>query len=374
MSSTYIYAKLRRSDSIHLLELRRFGPDSLIHGNLVEFGLDDTPHYYALSYAWGDASPNDPTLLVNNTLLRIRESLFQTLVHLFSGATTMIIWVDQICIDQENDSEREQQVRLMSRVFIQAQRVICWLGLHENNSNHAFDLLRTLVPNDSDLRASTDWKNAANRLWRAGFLGDLSSMFDPANIPFSAAATLASRSWFSRLWIVQEVALASELEFRCGDSTLSGTTFFTAMQMLSSVVHDPPAPWLSKPFRHAVRLGQLRAQVSAGKPLSLPHTAQALSTWRCKKSHDRLNALFGLWLPRTPEHRWFQPSYSITSPELFVKFATGHIRHNHSLNILHFAGCGDVEVHELSRAYDTTVFTPGPPADDVPSWVPDWRV
>jgi hypothetical protein len=153
-----------------------------------------------------------------------------------------------------------------------------------------------------------------------------------------------------------------------------GTEFFTAIQRLSSVVHDPPAPWLLKPFRHALRLGQLRAQVAAGERLSFPHLAQILSTWSCKKSHDRLNALFGLFAHNTSDHRWFLPSYSIPSSELFLKFTTGYIKHNDNLDVLHFAGCGDVELHEISRAKDATILTPGPPADDVPSWVPDWRV
>lgn len=166
----------------------------------------------------------------------------------------------------------------MSRIFIQARQVTCWLGLREDNSDNAFDLLRFLLPNKQDARVRADWEKAANRLYTAGILHNLSSMFDPRGVPFSAAAALANRAWFNRLWIVQEVALASELEFRCGDSTIIGIEFFTAIQRLSSVVHNPPAPWLLKPFRHALRLGQLGAQVAAGDHLSFLHLAQILST------------------------------------------------------------------------------------------------
>ncbi|KAH6985548.1 heterokaryon incompatibility protein-domain-containing protein [Ilyonectria destructans] len=374
MDSTRLHAKLHRSDSIRLLELTRPGPDDPIQGRLFQSRLDDAPEYSALSYVWGDASPSDPMLQVNNSQLRIRKSLFQALEQLLSHVTAMVVWIDQICIDQENDVEREQQVKFMSRIFIQAQRVICWLGLHENDSDYAFDLLHTLAPNTADPKDSTDWEKATNKLWTAGFLNDLSDLFDPTKVPFFVVAALANRPWFSRLWIVQEVALASELEFRCGGSTIRGTTFFTAMQALSSIVHDPPMPWLLKPFRHSIRLGQLRAQVKAGMPCSFPHLAQTLSTWGCKRSHDRLNALFGLVSRNNPVHTWFLPTYSITSPELYLKFAKGYIQQKGNLDILHFAGCGDVEAHSLSKAYDTIILEPGPPADDVPSWVPDWRV
>lgn len=373
MDSTRLHAKLGRFDSIRLLELTRSGPGDPIQGCLIQSRLDETPKYSALSYVWGDPSPSDPILHVNGSQFRIRKSLFQALDHLLSDITTMAIWIDQICIDQENDAEREQQVKLMSRIFTQAQRVICWLGLHDKDSEYAFDLLHILVTNTPNPKASSDWERAANKLWTAGYLKDLSNMFDPTMVPFSAVAALANRPWFSRLWIVQEVALASELEFRCGGSTIRGTTFFAAMQALSSIIHDPPAPWLLKSFRHAMRLGQLRAQVTAGKPFSFPHLAQTLSTWGCKKSHAQLNALFGLVSRNSTDHTWFLPSYSTTSPELYMRFANGYIRQHNNLDVLHFAGCGDVEVHSLSKAYDTTILTPGPPADDIPSWVPDWR-
>ncbi|KAH7136288.1 heterokaryon incompatibility protein-domain-containing protein [Dactylonectria macrodidyma] len=331
-----------------------------MQGRLFQTRLEDTPEYSALSYVWGGASPSDPMLQVNCSQLKIRRSLFQALEQILSHVTTMVLWIDQICIDQENDVEREQQVKLMSGIFIQAQRVICWLGIHEKDSDYAFDLLHALVPNTTDPKASMDWKKSTDKLLAAGFLNDLFDLFDPSKIPFAAVAALANRPWFSRLWIVQEVALASELEFRCGGSTIRGTTFFTAMQALSSGVHDPPAPWLLKPFRHAIILDQLRAKT--------------LSTWDCKKSHDRLNALFGLVARNSPVHTWFLPSYSITSPELYSTFAKGYIQQRRNLDILHFAGCGDVGAYSLSKAYDSVIVELGRPADDVPSWVPDWRV
>jgi hypothetical protein len=182
MDSNCIYATLRHLDGIRLLELERSGPDNLIHGRLIESRLDDTPIYSALSYVWGDPSPNDPILLVNDAPLRIRESLFQAFESLLSNVTTTVIWVDQICINQENDVEREQQVTLMSRIFIQAQRVTCWLGLREDNSDHAFDLLRLLAPHKQDPRVNAEWKRAASRLCTAGMLHNLSSMFDPSSI------------------------------------------------------------------------------------------------------------------------------------------------------------------------------------------------
>ncbi|KAH6881168.1 heterokaryon incompatibility protein-domain-containing protein [Thelonectria olida] len=377
MTSPDLYTRLNHSNGIRLLKLTRLGSvNHQLHGHLTNVKLDDQPNYSALSYVWGDASPNDPVLQVDSHLLRIRRSLFQALEELVSDVTMMVIWIDQICIHQENDTEREQQVKLMSRIFTQAQRVICWLGRPDEDSEYAFKLLRTLAIPTGNLETgnSSDWKKAASELLQAGYLHNVSDMFDPTKVLFRAVTTLASRPWFRRLWVVQEVALASELEIRCGGSTIPGKIFFTAIQMLSSVTHDPPAPWLLKPFRHAVKLGQLRAQVLTGSPFSFPHLAQTLSNWDCKKSHDRLNALFGIVFRNDPVNTWYIPSYSQTSPELYMRFAKGCIQRANNLDILHFAGCGDVKTHRLLRADDTIISELGPPADDVPSWVPDWRV
>jgi len=103
---------------------------------------------------------------------------------------------------------------------------------------------------------------------------------------------LVKRSWFYRLWIVQEAALASALELRYRSSSIRGGVFFDAIHILSSVVCDPLMPWLLQPSRNANKLGQLRAQVAAGQNHSFPHLAHTLSGWLCGKDHDRLIALF----------------------------------------------------------------------------------
>jgi len=120
--------------------------------------------------------------------------------------------------------------------------------------------------------------------------------------------------------------------------------------MLSSVVSDPPMPWLLKPYRNALKLGLLRAQVSAEYSHSFPHLAQTLSGWNCEKSRDRLIALFGLVF--RDKQAWFTPSYSMPTPTLYTTFAERQIHMKRGLEILHFAGCGDSSAHKLYQDGD----------------------
>ncbi|ESU08374.1 hypothetical protein FGSG_11631 [Fusarium graminearum PH-1] len=318
MGSSRLYRKLPFLDSIRLLELTQDEKKGSVCGHLILSKLEDTPSYAALSYVWGDPSPQDPLFAVDGFELRIRQSLNHALGTLLSGDEKRLLWIDQICIDQENITEREHQVTLMSKIFKQAQRVICWLGPDDEHTGHAFDLSTVLAIDGS---GSEFWKEPMQRLMQAGLFRHMLDLVNPTGIPFSALAALVKIPWFGRLWIVQEVALASKIEFRCGGATIDGDI-----------------------------------------------------TWGCKKSHDRLNALFGLAFPYDSNSAWFQPGYSITGPELYIRFAKDYINETDSLDILHFSGCGDAENYSLYYIAGTPVLEPRTPADDVPSWAPDWRV
>jgi hypothetical protein len=336
--------------------------------------LDQRPDYIALSYVWGKESSNDPILHVDGYPLQIRASLWQALQELTTHVNTIRLWVDQICIDQKNETEKQQQVELMSRIYKHAQRVIGWLGDHDNDSQLALDLLFVVgnSPPAHEVQAESEWRRAVDALMKAGHLQRLGDLFDPSKRTVQAAACLVQRPWFYRLWIVQEVALASTLELRCGNSSIPGDIFFNAVRILRSVVSDPPMPWLQKPYRNAHKLGQLRAQVQLGQDHSFPHLAHTLSGWLCEKTQDRLNALFGLMF--RDKQAWFMPSYSMSAIELYFAFAQAHIRLKGTLDILHFAGCADNSAHAIFQVEDRVVLQLHPPPDDVPSWVPDWRV
>jgi hypothetical protein len=242
-----IYSPLHDRDSVRILELARdHQQDTSFCGRLITIGLDEKPDYVALSYVWGKASSDDPMLHVDGHPLQIRASLWEALQELTTRVNPIRLWVDQICIDQNNETEKEQQVRLMSRIYVQAQRVIGWLGGHDSDSRLAFDLL-FVVGHASPahaVQAESEWRHTVDALIKDEHLQALGDLFDPSRRTVQAAACLVQRSWFYRLWIVQEVALASSLELCCGNSSIPGDIFFSAVRILCSVVSNPPMPWL----------------------------------------------------------------------------------------------------------------------------------
>lgn len=371
MDSPRLYHELPSPGSIRLLELTQDETKHSICGHLVLSKLEYSPSFAALSYVWGSASPEDPILKVDGFDLKIRQSLKHALEAIVSGSEKMLLWIDQICIDQENYAEREIQVALMAKIFRQAQRVICWLGLDDETTKIAFDLSTVLAIDEFE---PLPWKESMQRLIKAGIVNTISDLFNPARVPFSTLACLVKNTWFGRLWIVQEAVLASKLEFRCGGLTIDGELLFTTIMTVSYSLQNPPAPSVLEPFRHAVVLSQLRTKVANAIPCSYPHLVHMLSTWDCTNAEGRLNALFRVAFPYISDSTWFQPGYDLTAPELYVKFAKAHIKMNGNLEILHFSACGDSDEYSIDYIGGIPVVKLSPPKNDMPSWVPDWRV
>jgi hypothetical protein len=378
MTNRYEYQPLCQSTGdIRLLRIlpndSNNNPENIPACHIFHTSLLENPKFVALSYVWGDTK-DSPSILLDDCSVDVTRNLYDAIMALRILKGPIIIWIDFLCIDQQNYTEKEQQVQLMSKIYKHAQQVIGWLGDHDNDSHLVFNLFVLLgrVSDEHNRQTDLEWRLAAEALIETGHLYCLEDLFDPNRRLIRAAALLVQRPWFRRLWIVQEVTLASSLELRCGFSSIPGDVFFKAIRMLSSVVTSPPMPWLLKPYRRALKLGQLRAQASIGHSHSFPHLAQILSGWDCSKSHDRLIALFGLVFKDT--QAWLEPNYGISGPEFYTGFAERHIRVTGGLGILHFAGCGDSDAHTLSQAEDRVLLQVNPPADDIASWVPDWRV
>jgi hypothetical protein len=109
--------------------------DDPIECGVRVFNMDDAPYYITLSYVWGDILPRR-RILLNGKWLYIRENLFDFLLCFRDDPSNVqYLWIDQLCIAQTLDLERNHQVQLMSRVYKRCLYVIVWLG--ETSYPHA---------------------------------------------------------------------------------------------------------------------------------------------------------------------------------------------------------------------------------------------
>ncbi|KAI4232402.1 MAG: hypothetical protein LQ349_005047, partial [Xanthoria aureola] len=170
-ASEYEYKSLRDSQ-IRLLTITSISSDG-ITCDLEHSEFDNCPIYDALSYAWGEQDSNRPTLHCNGRFISISPHLNSALERFYRGwenddpsdrLPCPRIWVDAVCINQNNHIEKGHQVAKMAQIYARARRVIVWLGEEENWSEMAMQLLQEYATAFPDRRESTALYVAKDRL------------------------------------------------------------------------------------------------------------------------------------------------------------------------------------------------------------------
>ena len=171
--------------------------NSGIHVTLQPVSYEDKPNYLALSYTWGPEQPTR-TIFVDGARFTVRENLYHFLDrfrHDAKGMEGEAIWIDQICINQDDISERNNQVGRMRDVYSHASKVIVWLGKGSELGLAAVDLFRRTAE--------------LQKLDKSGVKMDEEDL--------EKMRAFLRNPYFMRLWIVQEIALAKKLVFWIGD-------------------------------------------------------------------------------------------------------------------------------------------------------------
>jgi hypothetical protein len=79
--------------------------------------LAQAPAYFALSYVWG-ARDSDTFIHVDGARTSIRPNLLVALQQLQDHQVFSWLWIDALCINQNDDTERSWQVNLMRQIFL----------------------------------------------------------------------------------------------------------------------------------------------------------------------------------------------------------------------------------------------------------------
>jgi hypothetical protein len=112
--------------SIRLLRIQPdTSPEGYIQCTLQHATVDE--EYTCLSYVWGPPDPGE-FILLDGRHHKVRETLLNFLEMARARHTDKLLWIDALCIDQDNDIERNHQVQQMGDIFSQANNVLTWLG------------------------------------------------------------------------------------------------------------------------------------------------------------------------------------------------------------------------------------------------------
>ena len=127
----YSYRKLNTETSFRLLKIEPppDDPNTQCQYSLIETTFEDAPRYETISYLWGTTDRCETVTLKDGESLRVTKPLKEALPFVEFHCSTNYLWIDQICIDQDDGLERGHQVKLMGQIYRSCSRVIVWLGI-----------------------------------------------------------------------------------------------------------------------------------------------------------------------------------------------------------------------------------------------------
>jgi hypothetical protein len=196
----------------------------------LPYNIDESPPYEALSYVWGNPNPSDE-LFCNGQSIQVGPSLSHALRRLRYQEATRIVWVDAICINQEDKDEKSHQVPMMGSIYSLAKRVVVWLGQGDaQQTRKAFECsaIIALACLDHDERQGIPSDHSTRH--EDVILPE--KLFDP--LILSSLKELYVRPWFSRIWCIQEIRLAADAQVIWGDDELP----WFALAMSASWIFD----------------------------------------------------------------------------------------------------------------------------------------
>lgn len=167
--------------------------------------------YTAFSYVWGNPALVK-AMTCNDKPFAITQNLELALRRLRRSDVSIMLWVDQICINQDDLQEKSQQVVLMGTIYQRAWSTLVWLGEDADNSSGAID---TLLATKEALRYYPYGRSLE--------IDDFERLLLPASDSprWMELGKLMSRPWFQRTWIIQEVVLSHQIIIMCGARYIS---------------------------------------------------------------------------------------------------------------------------------------------------------
>jgi len=195
------YSPLRSASNIRLLTIRdlcSLDTAEAIHVTIEEHLLENVPTYNTLSYRWGESERPEKIVAGDRKYISVTRNLLAALNHLrrkgqhFRRKDPVPVWIDAICINQDDIQERGSQVHLIRQIYQQASKVIVWL--------------HTLAPITPRTQGSWTVARKSNEQY---YLSSprVDDQHGLVELPLFGLQ-MFRHPWFMRIWMLQEIVYA----------------------------------------------------------------------------------------------------------------------------------------------------------------------
>ncbi|KAL7973274.1 heterokaryon incompatibility domain-containing protein [Trichoderma sp. SZMC 28014] len=345
----YEYNNLE-DNHFRLLRIYPGAKNDQLQGLIFTWPLNKQIKYNALSYVWGKESQLTLTLFTVEGHIRVPQSTHEALKRVRREEDAITVWIDAICINQEDSQEKARQIPLLPEIFQNARSTIALVAL-DNESHAAVTFLRHIYTEYSSQPVEQQsWPKDVPHLpspWRE-------RLVPPNGDPiWEQLAAFFNRPWFRRAWIVQEVIVSRNLEVVCGEKLIPWKVIEQAMDIINDNV-DPAIVNMAalNPFR---QLSDHRAWEHKQYRWCLFHLLESYRHVQSTLMRDRFFALIGLASDANIQE--FEPDYNKKTQleDIVCRLAKVFVEQGRGIALLHRAGLDT----KPSR---------------FPSWVPNWTV
>ncbi|KAF9872773.1 heterokaryon incompatibility protein [Colletotrichum karsti] len=326
-----IYEPLEEKTDIRLLKVEPGEFEDPIQCSIFLSSTTSQAEYEAISYTWGGEDNN----MGETGSIRLGEKTFcvtpnceSALRHIRSKFTRKTVWIDAICINQDDVNERGHQVRVMPQIYSGARQVLIYIGEASPQDQELFNFLSG-KPDD----CTTHWQ-----------------------LQFTVVELL-KRRYFSRVWILQEIALARKATLICGQNALPWSSMRISWLVELSLLSSPP-DMTQLPPALSLRAPAYRDSSNLLDLLDLARKSQATDP------RDKVFAVYGLMF--LAEKDGLVADYTKSTEDVFIDVATW-IARSFGLPAL-LARTVDVNQPDENAEADMHQWD----NSSLPMWVPDW--
>lgn len=364
-TASWLEVDVQESDSVykplpddHSIRVLIVDPESArpdLQTRLEVVDLDKDMGYEAMSYTWGDPKDQVP-LRVRDQTVMIPRNLENALKRLRHPDRRRYIWADAVCINQEDISERGQQVSIMRRIYTKARRVLVWLGQDKTDyAKLAFTTICDIV---------RSWRPANNPQKFSSYKEAFEPQKEGLNIDedgWTALQAMFQTEYFTRFWVIQELVLGQNATVVWGSHSISwGLVGISAAWLLTrgwATNPDWPISAAYNAFLIYVLPLARRSAISSFSKLDLSAVlSTTIGKFKSTDARDRIFALLGMpFSGNDPEkEQLVTPDYTADVKSVYLDATKRMLSQDANLRLLSAVQHGP-EVDSSSQ-----------------SWVPKW--
>jgi hypothetical protein len=211
-------------------------------------------------------------ILVNGKRFQVRQNLYDFLKIASESGDSWTTWVDQICIDQNTVSERNHQVSLMAKIYNKASEIIVWLGLGDQSTQKALVRIQQDYESYKKRPPSPPGQYIPSHKW-------ITCDQDEGK---NAVKAIFNNTYFTRLWIVQELLLSQKKTVYCGPAKATWESFRFVFHNSFNVLKD--------------RMTQL--VFYQAEKMSFFENIEAICKFKCQDPRDKVYGALSFLKPR----------------------------------------------------------------------------